>query len=115
MHATTISMYKSNLKNIILEATKLDQHYLKITGKLWQGNSQQKIEDYELREDGILMYRGRVYVPKYQEMKKLVRREIHNVPYSRHPGYHKTIVVVKSQYFWPSMEKEVVDYIARCL
>jgi hypothetical protein len=31
--------------------------------KLQQSNLQQKIENYELREDGILMYRGRVYVP----------------------------------------------------
>jgi hypothetical protein len=28
MHATTISMYKSDLKDKILEATKSNQHYL---------------------------------------------------------------------------------------
>jgi hypothetical protein len=63
MHATTISMYKSDLKDRILEAAKSDQHYME-QKKLQQGNFQQKIKDYELREDGILMYRGRVYVPK---------------------------------------------------
>jgi hypothetical protein len=48
MHATTISMYKSNLINIILEATKSYQHYLETKEKLQQGNSLQKIKDFEL-------------------------------------------------------------------
>jgi hypothetical protein len=40
---------------------------------------------------------------------------MHNVPYAGHPGYQKTIVVVKSQYYWPGMKKKVVDFIVRCL
>jgi hypothetical protein len=40
---------------------------------------------------------------------------MHKVPYVGHPGYQKTIVAVKKQYFWPGMKKEVVDFIVRCL
>ena len=40
---------------------------------------------------------------------------MHNVPYDRHPGYQKTIAVVKSQYYWTCMKKEVVDFISKCL
>jgi hypothetical protein len=40
---------------------------------------------------------------------------MHNVPYAGHPGYQKTIVAVKSQYYWPDMKKEVSDFISRCL
>jgi hypothetical protein len=40
---------------------------------------------------------------------------MHNVPYARHPSYQKTIASVKSQYYWPSMKKEVVEVIAKCL
>jgi hypothetical protein len=77
--------------------------------------SQPNFEGYELREDGILMYRCRVYVPNDQDLKKLIFLEIHEVPYARHPSYQKTIVTVKNQYFWPGMKKEVVDFIAKCL
>jgi hypothetical protein len=42
-------------------------------------------------------------------------REMNNLHYVGRPGYQKTIVVVKSQYYWPAMEKEVVDFIAKCL
>ena len=45
----------------------------------------------------------------------MILREMHNVPYVEHPGYQKTIAYVKSQYYWPGMKKEVVDFIAKCL
>jgi hypothetical protein len=54
-------------------------------------------------------------VPNSQELKNMVLREMHNVPYVGHPGYQKIISVVKSQYFWPGMNKEVDEYINRCL
>ena len=59
--------------------------------------------------------RGIIYVPNSHELKNLILGEIHNVPYAGHLGYQKTIAVVKSQYYWPGMKKEVVDFIARCL
>jgi hypothetical protein len=37
-----------------------------------QGKMQQKIEDYELREDEILMFRGRIYVPNVQDLKNML-------------------------------------------
>jgi hypothetical protein len=40
---------------------------------------------------------------------------MHNVPYARHPGYHKTISTVKSQYYWPGINKEVIEFISKCL
>jgi hypothetical protein len=61
------------------------------------------------------MYIGIIYVPNSQELKNLILREMHNVPYLGHPGYQKTIAVVKSQYYCPGMKKEVADFIARCL
>jgi hypothetical protein len=61
------------------------------------------------------VYRGRVYVPNSQELKNILLKEMHNVSYVGHLGYQKTIVVVKSQYYWPGMKKHVVDYIAKYL
>jgi hypothetical protein len=115
LHATTINMYQSDLKDKILEAAKSDLQYMELMEKLQQGILQQKIEDYKLGNDEILMYRRIIYVPNSQELKNLILREMHNVPYVGHPGYQKTIAAVKSQYYWPGMKKEVVEYIAKCL
>jgi hypothetical protein len=115
LHTTTIIMYQSDLKDKIFEATKSDLQNKELVAKLQQGILQQKIEVYKLENDEILIYRGRIYVPNSQELKNIILREMHNVPYDGHPGYQKTIAAVKRQYYWPGMKKEVVDFIAKYL
>jgi hypothetical protein len=73
------------------------------------------LEGYDLREDGILMDRHKVYVLNDQELKSLIYSKMHKVPYAGHLGYQKTIIVVKKQFFWLGMKKEVVDFISKCL
>jgi hypothetical protein len=54
-----------------------------------------------LKEDGIIIYKGKVYVLNSGKMKNTVLKEMHNVPSAGHPRYQKTIAVARSQYFWP--------------
>jgi hypothetical protein len=61
------------------------------------------------------MHKNRIYVPSSGELRNLVLKEMHDVPYVGHPSYQKTIIAVRSQFFWPRMKKDVVDYIARCM
>jgi hypothetical protein len=56
---------------------------------------------YKLEDNGILMHKDRVYVPNSYELKKLVLKEMHNVPYVGHPSYQKTIATIRSQNCWP--------------
>jgi hypothetical protein len=88
---------------------------MELAAKLQQGEMPQKVENYKLETDGILMYKNRVYVPNVQYLKLVILHEMHNVPYVGHPGYQKIVAVVKSHYFWPSMKKEISEYIARCM
>jgi len=71
---------------------------------LQQGKMQKKTEDYELGIDGILQYRNKVYVPKSPELRRVILKNMHNVPYARHLRYQKIVLVVKSQYYWPCMK-----------
>ena len=41
--------------------------------------------------------------------------EIHQAPYSCHPGYQKTIATAKKQYFRLGMKKDMAEYISRCM
>jgi hypothetical protein len=100
LHATTISMYQSDLKHRIIEARKLDLKYNELVEKLQQGNLQQKIEEYKLDNDEILKYSGRIYVPNSYELKNMILGEMHNVPYVGNPRCQKTIAAIKSQYYW---------------
>jgi hypothetical protein len=45
----------------------------------------------------------------------MILHEMHNGPYAGHPGYQKTVVVIKSHYFWLGMKREIIEYIARCM
>jgi hypothetical protein len=61
------------------------------------------------------MHKNRIYVPSFGELRNLVLKEMHDVPYVGHPAYRKTIKEARSQFFWPIMKKDVVDYIAQCM
>jgi hypothetical protein len=87
VHVVSISMYMTDLKDQIIATKNSDQRYVKIKETLKQGNFQQKINSYELKEDGILMYKGKVYVSNSSELKNVVLKEMHNVPYVGNPGY----------------------------
>ena len=68
MHATTINMHQSDLKSIILDVVVIDQHYLHVKERLWHENVQQKIKEYDIKEDGLLMHKNRIYVPSSEEL-----------------------------------------------
>jgi hypothetical protein len=115
LHATSIIMYQTDIKRIILEAANTDLQYRYLVAKLQQGEMPQKVEIYKLETDGILMYKNIIYVPNVQDLKLAILHEMHNVPYAEHPGYQKTMAVVKRHYFCPGMKKDIVEYITRCM
>jgi hypothetical protein len=55
-----------------LEAAKVDLQYMEMVTKLQQGKMQQKVEDYELGIDGIILYRNKVYVPNSPELRSAI-------------------------------------------
>jgi hypothetical protein len=75
----------------------------------------QKVENYKLEADGILLYKNIIYIPNVQDLKPVILHVMHNVPYVGHPGYQEIVAVVKRHYLWPGMKKEIVEYIARCM
>jgi hypothetical protein len=66
-----------------------------------------KVDNYNLGIDGILLRKNKFFVPNVQDLKHMIFHEMHNVPYASHPGYHKTIVEIKSHYFWPGIKREI--------
>jgi hypothetical protein len=94
-HTTVVSMHQSDLKRRILDDLFTNQHYLQIKEILQQGDVQQKIKEYEIKEDGLLMHKNRIYVPSFGELRNLVLKEMHDVSYVGHPDYQKTITVVR--------------------
>jgi hypothetical protein len=115
IHMEAISTCESDLKIRIKESLHDDEHFIQIRNSLQQEPPEHKCDGYQMTEDGLLIYKDRLYIPNLVELKKLIMDEIHKKPYSRHPGYQKMITTTRKQYYWPGMKKDIVEYIARCI
>ena len=62
---------------------------------------------YSLKEKGLLLYKDRLYIPNVPKIKLLILNEIHKTPYSGHPGYQKTITMLRKDYFWLNMKTKL--------
>jgi hypothetical protein len=45
----------------------------------------------------------------------VILKEMHNVTYVGHLGYHKIVAAVKSHYFSPGMKREIAKYVSKCM
>jgi hypothetical protein len=65
-------------------------------------------------EDGLVYYRGRVYVPDAPELRIDVVKQYHDHPTTGHPGIHETLLKLDDQFWWPSMRSFVKKYVDGC-
>ena len=108
MHVASLSIYQSYLRQQIVNHTAGDELYEQVKDKLQQ-SLEKRYEGYKLEEDGLLTYKGRIYIPNVAYLRRVVMDEIHQAPYFGHrPGYQKTIATARKQYFCPGMKKDMV-------
>ena len=89
--------------------------YVQVNNKSQGQGLGKRCEGYKFEEDVLLTYKGRIYIPRVEDLRRVVMDEIHQDPYSGHPGYQKTISTARKQYFWPGMKKDMAEYISRCM
>jgi hypothetical protein len=71
-------------------------------------------EGLERRDD--LWWKGtRVAVPNVPGLREGILYELHNAPYSGHPGMSKTLKNVGNMYWWPTWRQDVDRYVKTCL
>ena len=56
---------------------------------------------------GLLLHKNILYIPNSTDIKLTVMDELHKRPYSRHPRYQKMITMIRKDFFWTNMKKEV--------
>ncbi|KAF9799377.1 hypothetical protein IEO21_10574 [Rhodonia placenta] len=65
-------------------------------------------------EQGLLLFRGLVYVPKNTELRRDIVKIHHDSPIAGHGGRAKTLELVSRNYWWPGMSKFVNEYVSTC-
>ena len=87
-------------------------------GELWA--IQQKIlddseSDFHVNDNGVLWFRGKLCVPKVQELKEEIIVEAHNSPFSSHPGSTKMYQDLKQIFWWNGLKRDVAEFVAKYL
>jgi hypothetical protein len=75
---------------------------------------EEKSPGFSEDDEGVLWYKGRICVPNIKELKDKILRETHNSAYSIHPRGNKMYHDLKDTYWWYSMIKDIVEYVACC-
>lgn len=65
-------------------------------------------------EDGIWWRGNRIAVPDSPSLKASILFELHDAPFSGHPGRDHTIEAVKRTYWWPGMDAYIKGYVKSC-
>lgn len=71
------------------------------------------IQDWNI-EDGIVLHRGRIYVPDDQQLRRDLLKLFHDSPVAGHSGKHKTLELISRDYWWPNMSNFVKEYVKGC-
>ncbi|KAM5551108.1 hypothetical protein ABKV19_026106, partial [Rosa sericea] len=71
--------------------------------------------EWAVGSDGGLRLRSRLYVPDCEELKGEILREAHRSRYTVHPGSTKMYRVLRRQFWWNGMKRDVAEYVSRCL
>src|ERR1044072_8400717 len=77
--------------------------------------TQGKSPEFAIGNEDILRCKGRIYVLKDAEMRKLIFDEGHKSRLSIHPGATKMYQDLKLHFWWSGMKKQVVEYVSTCL
>ncbi|KAD6454277.1 hypothetical protein E3N88_08983 [Mikania micrantha] len=102
---------QTSLKTQILEAQKEALKAKELKEELLCGAEKR----LELKEDDVLYFQERMWVPELNNIRELIFHEAHKSKYSVHPGADKMYKDLKEYYWWPGMKKDIALYVGKCL
>jgi len=105
----------TDLKQAIREAIETDR----LTGQKLKDillnrpcDAAKGLQEWNL-EDGLILYKGLVYIPNNENLKRKVVQQYHN-ELMGHPGEWKTIELITRDFWWPEIMTFVKAYIKGC-
>ena len=66
------------------------------------------------KTENIWMRGAQICVPEHLSLKQRILHEMHAAPYSGHLGAGNTERNIAQHYWWPNMQKDVIQYVRTC-
>ena len=102
---------QSTMQKDILEA----QDYDPACEKMRKWAQEKEDNGFSTTKEGAIMYKGRLCVPDYKNIRNEILYDAHNTPYSVHPGTTKMYQDLQKHYWWHGMKRDIAKYVERCL
>jgi hypothetical protein len=100
----------SDLKYEIIRKQVDDQFIQEEIKRIGEG----KPLEFHLGDFDSLYFQKRICVPDDPEVKAIILKELHETPYSIHPGSTKMYMDLKEMFWWNNMKREIAKYVSEC-
>jgi hypothetical protein len=81
VHLAVVSTSESNIKERVKTIQETDVFFKTVTSYLKKEPIGLKYEGYQMLNDGLLTYKGRLYIPNCNDLKRFIMDELHKIPY----------------------------------
>jgi len=99
IYTAAYSSFESDLEDKVRTAAGIDEKYKNLLQKTTENIAENEDSKYKMSKNGLLIYKNRLYIPNSEELKLLILNEMHKKPYSGHPGYQKTITMLRKDFY----------------
>src|ERR1700742_1282956 len=69
---------------------------------------------WSLSSNGLLLYNLRVYVPNANDLRLRVLQSKHDHTSAGHPGFKKTLDLVRREFYWPELHSFISEFCRTC-
>lgn len=63
---------------------------------------------------GVIFFNQGTCVPNYMELRIIILDEAYKSEFTVHPSSSKMYQILKKNYWWPEMQKDVAKYVVGC-
>lgn len=72
------------------------------------------ISECDIDEQGLLRFRGRIWVPNHEPLRTGLIQEAHDSKATGHPGKGNLNSLVARTYYWPKMANDTAKFVKNC-
>jgi len=109
-----IEGHEESILTKIRKSKDLDESVVKAVEELKKLSTKQLWSEEWSEEQGLVLFRGKVYVPKDIKLRLEIIKLHHDTSVAGHPGQWKTLELVTRNYWWPGITMQVKNYVSGC-